>query len=188
LSTLIRWLQDPGPVFGADAEKKRDAMVMTCFTRAVDGLRRQIGPDMQGWRYGQPAFKHIRIEHPLSPLLDADARRDVDLGPLPRGGYGHTPGSTGSGNNQTTGASFRFITDLSDWDKAVFTNTPGQSGDPESPFYKNLFEHWADDKYFPAPYSKKAVLETAAETSILRPVAPGMIAPPAGKMNRRQTP
>ncbi|NDC78535.1 MAG: penicillin acylase family protein [Chitinophagia bacterium] len=187
LSTVIPWLQDPGPVFGAEAEKKRDVMVMDCFIRAVDGLRRQLGPDMQAWRYGQPAFKHIRIEHPLSGLLDADTRRDVDLGPLPRGGYGHTPGSTGAGNNQTTGASFRFITDLSDWDKAVFTNTPGQSGDPESPFYKNLFESWADDKYFPAPYSRKAVLDMAAETSILTPVASLKVGPPAGKM-KRETP
>jgi penicillin amidase len=185
LSTLIRWMQDPAAVFGQDAVKKRDAMVMDCFTKAVEGLRRQLGSDMQAWRYGQPAFKHIRIEHPLSALLDADTRRNVDLGPLPRGGYGHTPGSTGAGNNQTTGASFRFITDLSNWDKAVFTNTPGQSGDPESPYYKNLFEYWADDKYFPAPYSKKAVLEAAAEKTLLTPATPAKTIPAVQKGIRR---
>lgn len=187
LSTLIRWLQDPGTVFGQEAEKKRDAMIMDCFTKAIEGLRRQLGSDMQAWRYGQPAFKHIRLEHPLSTLLDPNTRQTVDLGPLPRGGYGHTPGSTGAGNNQTTGASFRFIADLSDWDKAVFTNTPGQSGDPKSPYYKNLFSSWADDKYFPAPYSRKVVLEMAAETSILTPVASLKVGPPPGNRNK-QTP
>jgi len=171
LSTLLRWMQDPQTSFGQDAETKREAFLLTSFHKAVEGLRRQLGPDMQAWHYGQPGFKHVHIEHPLSPLLDADTRRNVDLGPLPRGGYSHTPGSTGAGNNQSTGASFRFITDLSDWDKAVFTNTPGQSGDPKSPFYKNLFEYWADDKYFPAPYSKKAVLDMAVKRYILTSVA-----------------
>lgn len=187
LTTLLRWMQEPGTVFGQDAEKNRDAFLVTGFTKAVDGLQRQLGPDMQTWRYGQPAFKHIRIEHPLSALLDTDMKKNVDLGPLPRGGYGHTPGSTGAGNNQTTGASFRFITDLSDWDRAVFTNTPGQSGDPESPFYKNLFQHWAEDRYFQAPYSRKAVLDMAADRSILTPFASKKSVQPAGKTHR-QTP
>jgi penicillin amidase len=141
-------------------------------------LKQKFGPDMQAWRYGQPDYKHIRIEHPLSPLLDSAMKRKADLGPLSRGGYGHTPGSTGAGNNQTSGASFRFIADLSDWDKAVFTNSPGQSGDPESPFYSNLFEDWANDRYFPAPYSRKAVLENAFHRSMMKPAVKGQTVRP----------
>jgi penicillin amidase len=173
LSTLIRSLEEPVGYFGANALAERDAFLSSCFAKAVDGLAKRHGPDMRNWRYGQPDFKHIRIEHPLSPLLDSAMKRRADLGPLPRGGYGHTPGSTGAGNNQTSGASFRFIADLSDWDKAVFTNTPGQSGDPQSPFYSNLFEDWANDRYFPAPYSRKAILENAFQRSMLNPVVVG---------------
>ena len=173
LSTLIHWLREPAGVFGRNPLAERDEFLMSCFTKAVDGLTRKFGSDMQGWMYGQPGFKHVRIEHPLSPLLDSAIRRKADLGPLPRGGYGHTPGSTGAADNQTSGASFRFIADLSDWDKAVFTNTPGQSGDPESAFYSNLFEEWANDRYFPAPYSRKAVLEHSFQRTMLNPAAKG---------------
>jgi penicillin amidase len=178
LSTVIRWLREPAGVFGRDPVAERDAFLSSCFTKSVDGLKQKFGPDMQAWRYGQPDYKHIRIEHPLSPLLDSAMKRKADLGPLPRGGYGHTPGSTGAGNNQTSGASFRFIADLSDWDKAVFTNSPGQSGDPESPFYSNLFEDWANDRYFPAPYSRKAVLENAFHRSMMKPAVKGQTVRP----------
>ena len=178
LSTVIRWLREPAGVFGRDPVAERDAFLSSCFTKSVDGLKQKFGPDMLAWRYGQPDYKHIRIEHPLSPLLDSAMKRKADLGPLPRGGYGHTPGSTGAGNNQTSGASFRFIADLSDWDKAVFTNSPGQSGDPESPFYSNLFEDWANDRYFPAPYSRKAVLENAFHRSMMKPAVKGQTVRP----------
>jgi penicillin amidase len=33
-----------------------------------------------------------------------------------------------------------MIVNTGDWDAAVGTNAPGQSGDPESPFYSNLFK------------------------------------------------
>jgi len=49
------------------------------------------------------------------------------------------------------------------------TNTPGQSGNPDSPFYRNLFEEWANDRYFPALYSKEKILNNAAEKFQLNP-------------------
>ena len=39
--------------------------------------------------------------------------------------------------------------DTGDWDLAVGSNTPGQSGGPDSSFYDNLFEPWANDRFFP---------------------------------------
>jgi penicillin amidase len=50
------------------------------------------------------------------------------------------------------------------------TNTPGQSGNPESPFYRNLFNDWANDKYFPALYSKEKILANTTERYNLAPV------------------
>ena len=70
---------------------------------------------------------------------------------------------TGSTPNQTRGASFRVIINTGDWDDARAINTPGQSGNPDSPFYKNLFEMWANDQYFPLYYSKKEIEAVAAE-------------------------
>jgi penicillin amidase len=36
-------------------------------------------------------------------------------------------------------------------------NTPGQSGDPDNPHYRDLFPIWAHGQYFPVAFSKKKV-------------------------------
>ncbi|WP_244470743.1 penicillin acylase family protein [Microvirga massiliensis] len=38
----------------------------------------------------------------------------------------------------TAGASFRIVLDVGNWDQSVTINTPGQSGDPFSPHYRDL--------------------------------------------------
>ena len=128
--------------------------MLKSLTQAVSELERRLGPDRNRWRYGQEAFKHVRLTHPLSDAVTAELRTRLDLGPLPRGGYGHTVNSTSDDDNQSTGASFRIIADTGDWDRSVGTNTPGQSGDPESPHYRDLFEPWADGQYFPVVFAR----------------------------------
>ena len=63
---------------------------------------------------------------------------------------------------------FKIIVDTSDWDTAVATNSPGQSGDPESPFYRNLYESWAKDSFFPVYFSKEKIIENADSRVIIR--------------------
>ena len=55
--------------------------------------------------------------------------------------------------------------DVGEWDNSVCINTPGQSGDPRSPHYRDLAPLWAKGEYLPLLYSRKAVDE-AAETVI----------------------
>jgi len=97
-------------------------------------------------------------------------RARLEVGPLPRGGSSYTLNATGTGDNQTAGASFRVVIDTFDWDRALATNTPGQSGDPSSPFYRNLVADWARDRFFPLVYSRARVEEAAAERVRLAPV------------------
>jgi len=63
---------------------------------------------------------------------------------------------------QTSGASFREIIDLADWDRSVITNTPGESGDPDSKHHDDLINDWAWGQYHQLPFSRKAV-EAATE-------------------------
>ena len=84
-------------------------------------------------------------------------------------GDANTVGATGNGGNQTAGASFRMIVDVGDWERAVGTNTPGQSGDPDSPHYRDLFALWADDRYFPVPYARARVESAAEKRWVLAP-------------------
>jgi penicillin amidase len=124
-----------------------------------------VGPDPARWRYGDSRFHHVRLLHPLSGSLREDFRRRFDLGPLPRGGNGETVNNTSDADNQTSGATFRIIADLSDWDLTVGTNAPGQSGLPQDPHYSDLLIPWVEGEYFPV-YFSRAQIESAAEKTI----------------------
>ncbi len=129
----------------------------------------RFGRDRSRWRYGDERFKHAYIRHPLSAAVDEATRARLDVGPAPRGGNSYTLNNTGSQDNQTSGASFRIVVDLSDWDRAVVTNTPGQSGDPDSPHYRDLFESWARDRFFPLFYSRERVESVMEHRKVLTP-------------------
>ena len=105
----------------------------------------------------------------MGKIVNQETASKLNLGPLPRGGNAYTPGSTGGNLNQSSGASFRMIVNTGDWDDAVATNTPGQSGNPESPFYSNLFSDWAKDKYFPIYYSKEKIKSVTYKQTFLTP-------------------
>jgi penicillin amidase len=77
--------------------------------------------------------------------------------------------ATGGGDNQTSGGSLKLIADLDDWDRSVAQNNPGQSGDPRSPHYRDLFELWSRGRYFPIFYSRPKVLSVTEQTLTLQP-------------------
>ena len=45
-------------------------------------------------------------------------------------------------------------------------NAPGQSGNPDSKYYNNLFKMWAQNEYFPAYYSREKI-ETVTDTKTI---------------------
>ena len=169
LVKVIGHLTAPGGEFGDDPVAGRDAVLLGSLEEAVAELRGRLGGDMDRWQYGQPDYKHATIYHPLSRAVPADLAARFTVGPLPRGGNSSTLNNTGGGDNQTSGASFRIIVDTGNWDLAVGSNTPGQSGDPDSPFYDNLFELWANDRFFPVFYSRERIESVAAERTMLMP-------------------
>ena len=148
----------------------RDLFIKESFEQAVLVLKNKLGNNVSNWQYGQNAFKHITLQHPLSSIVSKTRQNKFNIGPFPRGGNSHTPGSTGATDNQTSGASFRFIVDTGNWDSAVMINTPGQSGNVESPFYKNLFPIWGNDQYFPAYFSKPLIEKVTVERFFLQSV------------------
>ncbi|MGD8288836.1 MAG: penicillin acylase family protein, partial [Gemmatimonadota bacterium] len=169
MKRMIDFLLAPDGDFGDDPVRGRDAFLLDALAGGVRDLREKLGPDMSDWVYGQTAYKHVTIRHPLSPAVDAETRARLDVGPLPRGGDGFTVGNTGGGDNQTSGASFRIFVDTRDWDNTLGMNTPGQVGDPDSPLYDNLFELWANDRVFPAFYSRDKIESVTFERLELQP-------------------
>lgn len=169
LRKVIEALQIPPGELGADPMKARDELLIAALALAVDDLTEKLGRDMDGWQWGQPDYHHAYLRHPMGNAVDADTRALLEVGPMARGGYGSTVNQTTNGDNQTSGASFRIIVDTGDWDRTVGMNTPGQSGDPDSPHYRNLFEDWANDRFHPVFYTR-ARIEAVTELRFeLRP-------------------
>lgn len=169
LKQVIDILTFPEGYFGTDALKGRDELLLQSLQEAVGDLEKRFGKDIRTWKYGQPGYKHVLIRHPLSNALNETMKKKFELGPLPRGGNGSTVNNTGNGDNQTHGPTFRFIADTGNWDHCLATNAPGQSGNPDHPHYRNLFEMWANDRYFPLFYSTEKIKSVTSSKVVLQP-------------------
>ena len=167
MQKMIGKLIAPTAEFGENPITGRDSTLLVSLEQAVSDLREKLGSNMDRWQYGQEAYKHAYIRHPLSGAVDDGMRRRLDVGPVPRGDYSYTVNNTGGGDNQTHGASFRFIVNTGDWDASVGSNTPGQSGDPDNRHYRDLFDLWAADRYFPVFYTRARIESVADERVVL---------------------
>ena len=152
--------------WGHAGTSQRDSELARTLAEAVADLTKQLGADVKMWRWG--SIHLAEFKHPLST---DDARRAVfDLKSVPRGGDANTVNATGGARFiQRSGASFREILDLSDWDKSVAINVPGQSAQPESPHYGDLLPLWAEGKYFPLLFSRDKIEKNAAGRLLLEP-------------------
>jgi penicillin amidase len=142
-----------------------DVLTGSALEEAWREATARMGPDPAGWAWGR--IHRAAFEHPLA--FTAARSEVMSLGDVPRGGDATTPNATGSGPRQTSGASYREVLDLSDWDRSVTINVPGLSGQPESPHYGDLLPLWADGRYHPLPFSREAVERYAAERLRLVP-------------------
>jgi acyl-homoserine lactone acylase PvdQ len=80
---------------------------------------------------------------------------------------------------QAAGASYRQIIDVADWDRSVMTNVPGESGDPAARHYADLLDEWAEGRYHPMVFSRRAVEANSRERTTLIPSAASDTAKPA---------
>ena len=136
---------------GQDRRAPTPASLDAQLRQSIDALTKTQGADWRQWRWGR---MHTRaFPHPFVSAFDLDGVE--------------RPG--GAGTVAADGASYREILDVAEWDRSLATNVPGQSGQPGSPFYGNLLPLWADNRYFPLAFSRKAVDAHAAHTLVLRP-------------------
>jgi penicillin G amidase len=73
---------------------------------------------------------------------------------------------------QTGGSSFRVVVDVGEWDASLFMNSPGQSGDPGSPHYSDLFGGWAANDAFPLLYTREKIESATEKRIMLEPKGP----------------
>jgi penicillin amidase len=145
---------------------KRANVLLPSLTAAYREVQTLQGPDSEKWAWGR--LHHSLPAHPLLDVVNSDLKAKLQVGPIPTPGSAHTPNAASyrsSDFRQTGGASFRIVMDVGNWDNSRAMNYPGQSGDPDSPHYRDLTNMWVKGEYFPLLYSRAAV-EMAADQRI----------------------
>ena len=130
---------------------ERRPLVEEGLRKTVVRLKQELGEDWSQWRYGR--LQRSPFTHLLTDAFSLPAAER----------------SGGFGTIAATSVSFRHILDTDDWDRSVFIITPGQSGQPESPYYGSLLETWANDEYLPLAFSREAVENIAGHRLTLTP-------------------
>ncbi|NVJ86348.1 MAG: penicillin acylase family protein [Algoriphagus sp.] len=169
LTRVLEWMEKPELMYSNNPLENRDRLLADSFEEALQALENKLGPNPKNWKYGQADYKHAQIVHPLGKVVNEEWQAKLNTAILPRGGYSYTPGANAYGDNNTSGASFRTVVNTGDWEKAIGINTPGQSGNPESSFYKNLFPIWANDEFVDLPFSKEHIQSKKAYVEQLIP-------------------
>jgi penicillin amidase len=157
IANVLPVLED-GTLLGRNPDAMRRTILLDSLGAAWAEAVRLLGPTPANWRWG--ALHHADFRPALVIPGRVDERR---VGPLPIGGSGSTPMAMSYGNDfrVTAGASVRLVMDVGGWDNSMVINTPGQSGDPASPHYRDMFPRWASGHYVPFAWSRAKVLSQA---------------------------
>jgi penicillin amidase len=129
-----------------------------------------LGNEPSQWQWGD--LHKIKFSHPLLAMASGELQAQMTIPEYPRGGSENTTNNTGYNPANflvRSGASFRMVVDVGNWDEAKMTNAPGQSGNPSSPYYANLLKNWATDSHLPMVYSRARVEAHKAFTITLEP-------------------
>lgn len=166
---ILTVLENPTSAFGACPQVGRDAILISTLIETIADISEKFGSDPSRWKWGD--LHHVYFEHLLSHSAQPEWRMHADVGPAPMSGSASTVLHAGYREDDfrtVVGASVRFVLDVGSWDNSRCINVPGQSGDPRSPFYSNLFESWIRGEYVPFLYSDEAVDAAVAQRIFVR--------------------
>ncbi|MBU0726735.1 MAG: penicillin acylase family protein [Alphaproteobacteria bacterium] len=128
-------------------------IVRAALADALAELRAAHGSDSAGWRWGdahEARFSNMVLGS--IPLIN----RLTDVA-VPTDGGDDTVnrGTSRFGGSEpyrhVHGAGLRAVFDLSDLDRSIFVQAPGQSGNPFSAHYDDLAQRWSEVAGFPIP-------------------------------------
>lgn len=170
LAGIVVALERPAEVLPGFTTAQRDQVLLASLGEAFRDTQGLLGPDPSVWRWGD---LHRALFVPAAARLAGPRLlAQMTVGPLQVRGGASTPAAATwnpANFNAISGASIRMIMDVGAWDNSVAVNSPGQSGDPFSAHYRDLFPIWAAGEYFPLFYSRPAVEGATRRVLELRP-------------------
>lgn len=133
-------------------------VLKTCDTESRANLAKRFGTDNSKWVWG--SVWKANFPHPLAivPLIGGQFKIDQ----IGINGSGLTP-------NVGSSVSMRLITSPGNWDETRHAIPLGQSGNPQSPHWKDSWSDWNSGKPQVFPFTKVAVEKAAVETTVMKP-------------------
>lgn len=148
-----------------------DDLLAASLTDAVTYLRKALGDNPADWQWGR--LHRMKLSHPMAAVkpLHLLFPGSVDV---PVGGDTSTPLQTAFVPHQPFRAavwapSYRQVIDFADLSRSVAVHPGGQSGQPGSPHYMDLFPLWYRGEFHPMLFTRTAIQQSAEATLRLEP-------------------
>ncbi len=116
----------------------------------VERLSARAGAGTEGWRWGK--LRQLVLEHPVG--RKRPFHKVFNIGPVPFGGDTNTVAQAAVDPlNPLATPSPRCVVDVGDFDRSTFILPSGQSGNPLSPHYDDMFPLWLEGEGVTMPQS-----------------------------------
>ena len=152
------------------ADPNRDRQIRAALSAAVASLVAARGPDPSKWAWG--SMRPLRLRHPLGASAPLD--RILNVGPVPVGGDTNTVAQAGVSplaptSNPAAIANHRMLVDIGAPDEGRYVIAGGQSGNPLSPHYRDLFQLWQRGDAVRIAWSPEALAAATVDRLVLQP-------------------
>lgn len=148
-NSALAWCDD----VTTDDTETCSALANRALASTLEELSAKYGDNWQNWRWGDSHVLH-QSHRPMSQI---PGMKDIFglTAAVPGGRFTVNVAGVSSNprslNQSTFGPSYRGIFDLSDLDKSLYVQPTGQSGNPFSAHFSDLFNDWRAVDYFTIP-------------------------------------
>lgn len=173
ISQVVQLIRDqPKERFG----DQWNDVLNTAMEKAIGKIESELGEDTSKWQWGD--FRPLILKHPilrnLKEMDTPDLQKKMNLGPVTWGGNEQTL-NVAAGNILDPKVTPDFIPNLrsvmevGNWDNNYFSLAGGQSSNPASEHYRDLFELWKDGEGIKIAWSQDDI---TAQTATLIELLP----------------
>jgi penicillin G amidase len=168
---LLSTLSNPdSPWWNPGDGRGRTELIHEAMHETITHLKKNLGANIGDWRWGKA--HSLTFGHTLGSVKPLN--RIFNRGPFPLGGDGNTIWASGSNvmnpnDHRIIGPPFRFIADLSSWNKSLGMLVPGQSGHPASEHYDDNIAGFFKGEYHPMLFDRDQVMHQTRSSLRLKP-------------------
>ena len=165
--TVLFFLKNPEHQFVTEAGGLA-VLLKKSVIDSIKYLKRHYGPGPESWKWGE--VHQAQIVHALGH--ETPLSKVFNYGPFEIGGSDHTVLHTGStlygGKHHALGflPSARLLVDMNNLDKSMLVIPPGQSGNPASEHFDDMFVPYISGKGYPFLHFSKAAVRMNGRYSI----------------------